>query len=343
YIHNIQESPLCEKGLHSAEVIAELAPAIGHIQHMPGHIYYNVGDYEKARTVFLKAREVDSLYLVNSGVDPVNHWNNVHNMVYLAFNDIEQGRHKEAIAIAKHIQTIEMTPDQFDRSQGMKSAYLVDQFLANGIGNWDLSIALTSVPLDIGKDTPFLEWKRKLFFYYAHSMKAFENDQKDSVNYYSKKMKKHFKALKANLSPGMNYKEIKEYHEKAHYNEVLACKLFMNGDINQAFSVIDSSIKFNKQTTVGDPPVTARFNEETKIRFLVKQLKYEEAVSVYELLLTIRKNSPLLYYELAEVCFLAGKKKEAKEYVNKALQGWKYADKDLSALSKAKELNEELK
>ena len=60
------------------------------------------------------------------------------------------------------------------------------------------------------------------------------------------------------------------------------------------------------------------------------------------MLLGIRKNSPLLYYELAETCFIAGKKKEAKENVDKALQGWEFADSNLSALSKAKALKEKL-
>ena len=49
YIHAVESSKHPEWALPSADLLGELAPASSHMVHMPGHIYYRVGNYEKAR------------------------------------------------------------------------------------------------------------------------------------------------------------------------------------------------------------------------------------------------------------------------------------------------------
>jgi tetratricopeptide (TPR) repeat protein len=334
-IHNIQDTPECEKGIPSAEVIASLAPNIGHIQHMPGHIWYYLGDYAKARTAFLTARVTDSLYLFNSQVDPVNHWNNVHNMVYLAFNDIEEGRYTEALSISKSLQNVEMSPDQFGRNEGMKMSYLVDQLLTNGTGDWLRSVQLASKPLGMGEDTPFLLWKRKLFVYYAEGMNAFKNNQPDSLAFFTRKLNRHLDALKKSMSKGMEYTAVREYHAKAYYHELLACRSAIKRDFRNAHILIDSVIKNNVGTTVGDPPVTPRFNEETKIEFLLMEKKHVEAAAVCEQILGLRRNSARLNYLMARIKFESGNHREAELYLDKTLTALGHADHDFPVLKEA--------
>jgi tetratricopeptide (TPR) repeat protein len=45
YIHVIEASPHPERGLPSAARLEKLAPAAGHLLHMPSHIYARLGDY----------------------------------------------------------------------------------------------------------------------------------------------------------------------------------------------------------------------------------------------------------------------------------------------------------
>jgi tetratricopeptide (TPR) repeat protein len=341
-IHNIQDTPECAKGIQSAEAIAALAPNIGHIQHMPGHIWYYLGEYSKARTAFLNARVTDSTYLFNSKVDPVNHWNNIHNMVYLAYNDLEEGRYKEALDISANLQKTEISPDQFSRSKGMKMSYLVDQLVTNGIGDWERSIFLASKPLTMGEDSPFLLWKRKLFVYYAAGMNSFAKHQADSLKYYVKKMNKHLSALKKSLSTGMDYQAIRDYHAKAYYHELLACTYAMKSDFPNAYIMIDSVIKNNTGTTTGDPPVTPRFNDETKIEFLVMQHKYSEAIAICEQLLKIRRNSPRLYTLMSKLKLENGQNEDASKYLAMAFEGFRNADEDFPVLKEAKELKKKL-
>ena len=52
WIHAVEASPHPEQALHSAEILGSLAPASGHMVHMPGHIFYRTGDYARAQTAF---------------------------------------------------------------------------------------------------------------------------------------------------------------------------------------------------------------------------------------------------------------------------------------------------
>jgi hypothetical protein len=45
YIHAVEASTHPERALPSAERLGKLAPAAGHLVHMPAHIYSRVGDH----------------------------------------------------------------------------------------------------------------------------------------------------------------------------------------------------------------------------------------------------------------------------------------------------------
>jgi tetratricopeptide (TPR) repeat protein len=52
WIHAVEMSSHPEQAVGSATVLASLAPASGHMVHMPGHIFYRVGDYAQAERWF---------------------------------------------------------------------------------------------------------------------------------------------------------------------------------------------------------------------------------------------------------------------------------------------------
>ena len=49
--------------MRSADLLGEMCPDAGHMNHMPGHIYVLCGDYEKARLASEKAVRANDLYL----------------------------------------------------------------------------------------------------------------------------------------------------------------------------------------------------------------------------------------------------------------------------------------
>jgi len=96
YIHALEASDHPEKALHSAEILARLAPASGHMVHMPGHIYFRIGDYARAAQSFAASLAVDERYMREQHVKPDNNWNYVHNLMYSVANLLEQGKFAEA-------------------------------------------------------------------------------------------------------------------------------------------------------------------------------------------------------------------------------------------------------
>ena len=84
-----------------------MAPNSGHMVHMPGHIYWRIGDYERARAILprLDARR-RSLHGARRKFSPTNDWNYAHNLAYLIAACAEAGRYREGLEIAKKLRDI---------------------------------------------------------------------------------------------------------------------------------------------------------------------------------------------------------------------------------------------
>ena len=92
YIHAVEASPHPEWGLASAERLAALVPAGGHIVHMPAHIYARVGDYADAMKTNQAAAAADLNYIEATGVEgayPAMYYS--HNLHFLAYAAAEAG------------------------------------------------------------------------------------------------------------------------------------------------------------------------------------------------------------------------------------------------------------
>ena len=75
---------------------------IGHMVHMPGHIYYRVGNYAEAERWFSASMAADEHYMQEQHVGPDDDWNYVHNMMYSIANLMEQGRLADANTLSDH-------------------------------------------------------------------------------------------------------------------------------------------------------------------------------------------------------------------------------------------------
>ncbi len=100
WIHAVEASSHPEQALGSATVLASLAPASGHMVHMPGHIFYRVGDYAQAERWFAESTAVDERYMRQQKVDVDDDWNYVHNLMYGVANLMEEGKLQEATALS---------------------------------------------------------------------------------------------------------------------------------------------------------------------------------------------------------------------------------------------------
>ncbi len=67
YIHLLEMSAMPERAMRSADLLGEMCPDAGHMNHMPGHIYVLCGEYELAKRASEKAIRANDLYLGYAG------------------------------------------------------------------------------------------------------------------------------------------------------------------------------------------------------------------------------------------------------------------------------------
>ena len=105
YIHAVEASNHPERALEAAGRLPGLAPAAGHLVHMPSHIYQRVGDYEAASNSNVAAIEADEDYFAK--VKPADGMYNMmyypHNIHFLAASRAQEGRGKEALEAAEKL------------------------------------------------------------------------------------------------------------------------------------------------------------------------------------------------------------------------------------------------
>lgn len=63
HIHLLEMSAMPERAMRSANLLGEMCPDAGHMNHMPGHIYVLCGEYEQAKLASERAIRANDLYL----------------------------------------------------------------------------------------------------------------------------------------------------------------------------------------------------------------------------------------------------------------------------------------
>ncbi|MGQ4650038.1 hypothetical protein [Lyngbya aestuarii] len=139
YIHAVEASPHPEWGLASADRLRDLAPAAGHLVHMPSHIYIRVGQYHNGSVANERAIKADQAYIAQSpaeGIYPLAYM--LHNYHFLWATATMEGRSATAI------QAAEDTASRVDRTKmlepgwgALQHYYSVPLYALTRFGKWE--------------------------------------------------------------------------------------------------------------------------------------------------------------------------------------------------------------
>ena len=116
YIHAVEASRNPDRALAGANKLASLAPAAGHIVHMPAHVYIRTGDYDAAVKTNEEAAAVDRAYIKATnaqGIYPMMYYS--HNLHFIAMCASMNGNYaeatKNAAMLAEHVgPAVKMMP-----------------------------------------------------------------------------------------------------------------------------------------------------------------------------------------------------------------------------------------
>ncbi len=108
YVHTMEVRPDFATAKPIALKMTQQAPGIPHLLHMPGHLYFLEGDYEKAAEVFEQARAAERNYHNEENVPKIADQNYLHNLHYLTVTYAELNEYRKALETAKEYAYITM-------------------------------------------------------------------------------------------------------------------------------------------------------------------------------------------------------------------------------------------
>lgn len=104
YIHAIEASPWPEQGAKAAEQLVARVPGAGHLVHMPSHIYIRMGRYAEAVAANQRAVAADERYFAQAPPPGFYSLYYAHNLHFLTYAAMMEGRRTEALAAARKLQ-----------------------------------------------------------------------------------------------------------------------------------------------------------------------------------------------------------------------------------------------
>jgi tetratricopeptide (TPR) repeat protein len=146
YIHAVEASPNPERALPYAERIPALAPAAGHLVHMPAHIYERTGNFDGARVQNIAAAKADEAYAAASGSQGMYMMMYYsHNLHFGAVSASMQGHCADAKMQADRLAD-NLRPMASDKNMGpMVEPFLGMQYaLAARCNRWDDLLAMSA-------------------------------------------------------------------------------------------------------------------------------------------------------------------------------------------------------
>jgi tetratricopeptide (TPR) repeat protein len=367
WIHAMEPSNHPENAITSAALLASLAPNSGHMVHMPGHIYYRVGNYAEAQHWFFASTETDERYMRELHVSPDDDWNYVHNMMYSIANLMEQGKLTEADALSDHLSGArgKLSATMYVWSaRDQVSRISLRLPVALRVGDWDAVLAmLAQSSLGDGEKTTNLRFLSAELSEYARGMKALdagdvagaqaasarmdagmwraEQDQaaKDAAKKDKKDDAKKDDAKKdqppatpimpdAEAGPLMKNLSIASL-------ELRGGVLVAQGKLDEGKKLYVEAIAEEKKAGYHEPPFYIRPVGENEAAALLRAKDYAGAKAAYESALAERPNSGFGLYGLARVKELQGDAAGARTSYEAFLKAWPAADASLPEVAHA--------
>jgi tetratricopeptide (TPR) repeat protein len=159
YMHAVEASSHPERALPYADRIAALAPAAGHLVHMPSHIYERTGQFNEARVQNADAAKADEAYAASTGTQGMYMMMYYsHNLHFGAIAASMQGHCAQALNAAERLAA--------NIAPAVKDMPMLEPFMGIPLavqvrcGRWDDLLAMK----DPAALTPALE----AFWLYAH-------------------------------------------------------------------------------------------------------------------------------------------------------------------------------
>ena len=323
HIHLIEASAEPERALISADNLERTIPIVGHVVHMPSHIYIRVGQYEKALEQNIRSQKVDKefakiwgdLPLPNLGTYPLSHKiHSGHALDFVRYAASVQGNYnlasESAWAMANSIKD-----KQVMIMQGQKRVAAPWQVLKT-FGKWDEILKLK--PKHSG--TPYLDG---IWSYVKGSAYLSKGNTEQATRELNK------------LKQIINSPDVDKYRAGATpVSSVLKAAAYgLEGEIfladskyPEAIEAFTLAVELEDQNNYTEPPDWPHPMRLYLGSAMIAAQKFKEAENVYRRDLDWHKNNGWSLFGLHQSLLLQGKTDEAETIYKEFLLAWQQAD-----------------
>ena len=327
HIHLIEASAEPERALVAADNLERTIPIVGHVVHMPSHIYVRVGQYQKALEQNIRSQKVDKefaeiwgdLPLPNLGTYPLSHKiHSGHALDFVRYAASVQGNYdlasKSAWTMANSIKD-----NQIMIMQGQKRVAAPWQVLKT-FAKWDEILELK--PKHTG--TPYLDgiWS------YVKGSAYLAKGKKEQARQELNKLKQiinlpNVDKYRAGATP------VSRVLKAAAYG--LEGEIFLaGGKYSEAIEAFTLAVALEDQNNYTEPPDWPHPMRLYLGSALIAAKKFKEAEKVYRRDLDWNKNNGWSLFGLQQALQLQGKTEEAETIHKEFLLAWQRADVELN-------------
>lgn len=318
YIHTVEAGPTPEAGLPSAHRLGTIAPAAGHLVHMPSHIYVRVGQYDDAARANEHACLADESYLSQckqQGLYPAGYY--PHNLHFLWYANSLRGNSQDAIAAARKVSDFALDA-RCGAVEGPRLRYLHLLALAQ-FGKWDAllnaSKPAAQYPFDQGMD----HYARCLAFLGKNDLPAARSQYaafKAVLN------KEAIAAVESEYFPAGTVVQVADH--------LLEGKLALSeGRMEEAIGPLTRAVEFEDEIAYMEPPFWYYSARWSLGRALLQTGRYDEAETVFRKDLDWLPRNGWALKGLAIALRNQGKTTAADRVDQEFTSAWKSADVEL--------------
>ncbi len=320
YIHAVEASRQPESGLPAARRLAGLAPASGHLVHMPSHIYIRTGDHESGASTNVAAARVDEAYFAVAhpqGVYPMMYY--THNLHFIAAENAFLGNYAASLEAAQRAQ--------YHVAPYLKEMAMVDAFYSLPLQimvrfhRWDEIMAVPQP--DASQPVTTVGW------HYARALAAVHGSNLDQA-------RAEFEAMRA-AAPAMAKLPINT--QGPHNSEVIpqmmseiveARMADAQRQSEAAIAHLERAVSLEDTLDYDEPPDWLAPTRESLGAALLKFEKPAKAEAVFREDLKRNRRNPRSLFGLAETLEAQGRHTEAATVRQQFEQAWRKADTRLS-------------
>ena len=327
HIHLLEASQEPERALGSADRLEATMPIVGHVVHMPAHIYVRVGQYNKAIDSNMRSVEVDSKFLKiwgdlplpNIGTYPLSaKIHPPHAIDFIKYAATVQGNYAVAIDAAKKMEAL-MDPNNLGvvRAQtGIAGPWLVNKIF----GKWDE--LLNTKPAATG--TPYLDgiWSYSI-----------------GSTYIAKGDLTKARTELDNIKRILSLKDVDQYRVGANPVSIVLklAELALTGELFEAEDDLESAIKaysdaveIEDQNNYTEPPSWLQPMRHYLGAALLDAKNPIEAEAVFRRDLSWHRNNGWSLFGLWKSLEMQGKKEAADQAFNDYQESWVDSDVTLT-------------